>query len=240
MSLPNLVLLIFLGFLPSLIWLGFYIKKDWHPEPKYLISRTFFMGIIMAPLAVIAQWAFRGIILNVSPGFDIQSSITFFLWAAFVEELVKFLVVKFVVLHNAEFDEPLDAMIYMITAGLGFAAIENILILFQAIPHGIEATVQIWLLRFVGATLLHAVASAVVGYFLALSWFYAHHSGKLIALGLAIGTILHLIFNILLLSSSGRPEGFLYSTIFLLCTAGVVASLFTKLRKREAADPSFV
>ena len=210
MSIPAIVLLVVLGFLPSLIWLGFYIKKDWHPEPKYLISKTFLLGIIMAPLAVIAQWVFRGIALGLKPDFDIQSSIMFFLWAAFIEETVKFLVVKFAVLHNSEFDEPLDAMIYMISAGLGFAAIENVLILFQAIPNGTEAAIQIWLLRFVGATLLHAVSSAVVGYFLALSWFYNRHSSKLIALGLGIATILHLIFNFILLGSNGRPEGFLY------------------------------
>lgn len=190
----------------------------------------------MAPLAVIAQWIFRGIALGIKPDFDIQSSVIFFLWAAFIEEAVKFLVVRFVVLHNAEFDEPLDAMIYMISAAMGFAAVENILILFQAIPNGAEAAMQIWLLRFVGATLLHAVSSAVVGYFLALSWFYNHHSTKLIAAGLGLATILHLIFNMLLLASGGKPEGFLYSTIFLIFLAGVVASFFRKLKKQEVAD----
>ena len=225
-----------MGFAPSLIWLGFYIKKDFHPEPRYLISKTFFMGIIMAPLAVIAQWVFREIALGLKPDFDIQSSVMFFLWAAFIEEAVKFLVISFVVLHNSEFDEPLDAMIYMISAAMGFAAVENILVLFQAISNGTEAAIQIWLLRFVGATLLHAVASATVGYFLALSWFYNHHSGKLITIGLGVATIMHLIFNVILLSSNGKPEGFVYSTIFLIFMAGIVASLFAKLKKRELAD----
>lgn len=228
-----------MGFAPSLIWLGFYIKKDWHPEPKYLVSKTFLLGIIMAPLAVIAQWVFRGIALGLKPDFDIQSSVIFFLWAAFIEEAVKFLVVRFVVLHNAEFDEPLDAMVYMISAAMGFAAVENVLILFQAIPNGTEAAIQIWLLRFVGATLLHAVASATFGYFLALSWFYNRHSGKLIALGLGIATLMHLIFNVILLGSNGKPEGFLYSTVFLIFMAGGIAVLFAKLKKRELADPHF-
>jgi RsiW-degrading membrane proteinase PrsW (M82 family) len=237
-SISTIVLLVVLGFLPSLVWLGFYIKKDWHPDPKYLISKTFLLGIIMAPLAVIAQWVFRGIALGLKPDYDIQSSVIFFLWAAFIEEAVKFLVVRFVVLHNSEFDEPLDAMIYMISAAMGFAAVENVLILFQAIPNGAEAAIQIWLLRFVGATLLHAVASAVVGYFLALSWFYNHHSGKLITIGLGIATIMHLIFNVILLGSKGKPEGFLYSTIFLMFMAGIVATLFRKLKKREIAASS--
>ncbi|MDO8591849.1 MAG: PrsW family glutamic-type intramembrane protease, partial [bacterium] len=154
---------------------------------------------------------------------------------ALVEEVVKFLVVKFVVLHNPEFDEPLDAMIYMVSAGLGFAAIENILVLFQAIPSGTNTAIQIWLLRFVGATLLHAVASATVGYFLALSWFYNRHSGKLITMGLALATILHLIFNVILLSGV-RQTSFLLSTIFLIFIALAISGLFTKLKKREQAD----
>ena len=223
----------FLGFVPSLVWLAFYLKKDLHPEPKYLISKTFLMGIVMAPLAVAAQWLFRDGILQLRPGYEIQTSVWFFLWAAFIEELVKFMVVKFVVLHDPEFDEPLDAMIYMISAGLGFAAIENILVLFQAVANSTDAAIQIWLLRFVGATLLHAVASAMVGYFLALSWFYRHHSAKLIAFGLGVATILHLIFNIILLGGTGGPASFFYSTIFLVVIAGIISILFTRLKKLE-------
>lgn len=222
--------LVILGFVPSLAWLAFYLKKDLHPEPKYLISRTFLMGIVMAPLAVAMQWWFRGAALDLWPDYAIQSSVWFFLWAAAIEEIIKFLVVYLIILRDPEFDEPTDAMIYMISAALGFAAIENILVLFQAIPNGANTAIQIWLLRFVGATLLHAVASATVGYFLALSWFYRHHSGKLISLGIIIATILHLIFNIILLGGNGKPEGFIFSTIFLIVMASIISVLFTKLR----------
>ena len=190
----------------------------------------------MAPLAVLAQLIFREVAIELKPGFDAQGSVTFFLWAALIEEAVKLLVVVITVLHNPEFDEPLDGMIYMISAAMGFAAVENVLILFQAIPSGAEATIQIWLLRFIGATLLHAVASATIGYFLALAWFYNKHSQKIIAFGLALATILHLIFNIILLSSNNRPEGFLYSTIFLIFMSGMVVLFFKKLKKQEVID----
>lgn len=236
MNPQTIIFLIVLGFIPSLCWLAFYLKKDLRPEPKYLIARVFLMGIVFAPLAVAAQWLFRDAILNFKPTYEIQVSIWFFLWAALIEEVVKFLVVKFVILYNPEFDEPLDAMIYMVSAALGFAAIENILVLFQAVPNGTETAIQIWLLRFVGATLLHAVSSAVVGYFLALSWFYSHHSNKLIAVGISIATVLHLIFNMVLLSGNGKPDGFIYSTIFLILTAAVISILFAKLKTREIAD----
>lgn len=190
----------------------------------------------MAPLAIAMQWWFRSAALGLWPGYEIQTSVWFFLWAAAVEEVIKFLVVYFAVLRDPEFDEPTDAMIYMISAGLGFAAIENILVLFQAIPNGANTAVQIWLLRFVGATLLHAVASATVGYFLALAWFYSHHRKKLIMSGIGIATLLHLVFNITLLSGNGKPEGFVFSTAFLILIAAIISFLFARLRKLETGN----
>lgn len=229
--------LILLGFIPSLVWLGYYLKKDPRPEPRYLISRVFFLGIVLAPIAIIAQWIFREFVLSVNPDFQVTASVYFFLWAAFVEEAVKFLAVKFIVLHNPNFDEPVDAMIYMIAAALGFAAIENVLVLFNAIPNGAYAAIQIWFLRFVGATLLHAVSSAFIGYFLAVAWFYHRHSGKIIWAGIGMATFFHFVFNIVLLSADGRPIGFLYAMIFLIITAAVIAWLFNKIKKRSALNP---
>lgn len=194
----------------------------------------------MAPLAVALQWWFREAILYFQPNYGVQTSAWFFLWAAAVEEIVKFLVVLFVVIRNPEFDEPTDAMIYMISAALGFAAIENILVLFQTISGGTDAAIQIWLLRFVGATLLHAVASATVGYFLALAWFYSHHCKKLITLGIGIATFLHLIFNILIFRGNGEPAGFIYSTMFLIFIAAIISALFAKLKARGSHQDSII
>lgn len=198
-----------------------------------MISRVFLLGIVLAPLAVITQYIFREAALYFNPHFQISTSILFFIWAAFVEEIVKFLPVKFVVLHNPEFDEPLDGMVYMIASALGFAAIENILVLFQTIPVGFSATIQTWLMRFVGATLLHAVASALVGYLLAVSWFYHRHSRKLIWVGILGATLLHFTFNFTLLKGNGGAGSFIYSTAFLIIIALVISVLFAKLKRRE-------
>ncbi len=140
--------------------------------------------------------------------------------------------VKLIVMHNPEFDEPADAIIYMVAAAMGFAAIENVLALFQAIPDGAQAALQIWLLRFIGATLLHAVSSAIVGYFLALSWFNGRHSQKLIPAGLALASLTHFVFNIILLKGGGGSEGFIYSTALLVVMAFAVSVLFAKIKKR--------
>lgn len=232
MSFGLILVLILSGLLPSLLWLIYYLRKDCHPEPKSLIAKTLAAGVLMAPLAVIAQYLFSRAAQLFQPGYDPSFSGYFFIWAALVEEYVKYLAVKFAVLNNPEFDEPTDAMIYMISAALGFAAIENVLVLFQTIPNGVSATAQIWFLRFAGATLLHAVSSALLGYFLGLAWFYRQHSRKLIVFGLAAATFAHFVFNIALLTANNQSQGFLYSSQALIILLILISFLFAKLRRR--------
>ncbi|MDP3954633.1 MAG: PrsW family intramembrane metalloprotease [bacterium] len=228
-----------LGLVPSFAWLSFYLKKDTHPEPAYLIARVFFVAILLAPLAIVAQWIFSRLGSSVSAAFSTSDSILFFVVAAFIEEYVKYMAVKYTVLHNNEFDEPIDAMIYMIVAGLGFAAIENILVMFQAIDQGLVVALQIWSLRFAGATLLHALSSAIVGYFLAMSWFYSHHSKKLITIGLLLATFFHATFNIIILTHSASSLGIIYLIGLLVIMAMLISILFAKINKRALSTTSF-
>src|SRR3989344_4640796 len=49
-----------------------------------------------------------------------------------------------------------------------------------------QITLATWALRFTGATLLHALSSGLLGYFLAMSWFFQNHKKKLVVIGLII------------------------------------------------------
>ncbi len=226
------VLLVGVGLAPSIFWLVFYLKKDCHPEPKSLIAKTFLMGVIISPIAILLQLGFLKI--NFGDFKFTENTASFFLWAALVEELIKFYAVKLVILNNPEFDEPIDAMIYMVTAGLGFAAIENILVMFRIIPDGATATLGVWALRFMGAILLHALSSAILGYFLAISWFYQHHKKKLIFIGLFMATLFHFAFNSFLSTLENQFMGLMYATLLLIVMAFLVAILFDKVRERHA------
>jgi RsiW-degrading membrane proteinase PrsW (M82 family) len=234
-NIHTLIILVFLGFAPSLVWLVYFLKKDLQPEPRYMISRVFLLGIVLAPLAVIAQWILKELGLYFDPNFQVPNSFIFLFGAAFIEELTKFLPVKFAVLHNSEFDEPLDSMEYMVAAAMGFAAIENVLALFQVIPSGAAAALQVWSLRFIGATLLHAVSSAMLGYFLALSWFYHKHSRKLILFGILAATAFHFAFNAFL-AKGEEQTSFLYSMIFLIIITILISFLFAKIKEREIKE----
>lgn len=177
-------------------------------------------------------------LLTDTPSGLVQISPSYYIWAAFAEEYLKLIAIWFLVLKNPAFDEPVDAMIYMIAAGLGFAAIENILVLFRTIDSGLSQALSVWALRFVGSTLLHALSSAIVGYFLAMSWFFQEHKKKLIIIGLALATVFHFTFNIIISTFAGEPgssdpRGLIFSTILLLLMAFLVSILFDKIKERR-------
>ena len=243
-SIPYSGLLIVLGFIPSLIWLNFYFREDCHPEPKHLLTKVFLMGIVVSPIAILLQLLLvkcDGVPslerLCLPFGFLSHSSPGFFLWSAFVEEIIKFYAIKLTILNDPNFDELIDAMIYMMAAALGFAAIENDLIVFQTTPDGVAVTINTLILRFIGATLLHALASGLLGYFLAISWFFQHHRKKLFFIGLMLATFFHFTFNIMIFAFEGQIISLLYTTSLLLGMAFLISVLFDRLKSRHIATP---
>lgn len=244
---------IFFGLAPSFIWLLFFLRKDAHPESNRMVLKIFFYGMLIAVAAALIEIGLFEIIFSPSESAFEKSSLLFlilyhFLGIALVEELLKYLVVRGRVLSNPEFDEPVDAMLYMIIIALGFAALENILVLLpKEQPLLFSETIALSSLRFVGATFLHALASGILGYFLALSLLETKKRLRLILSGLGAATLLHGFFNLSIISieaSLGFENGkvvianyplFTSSLIFvialLLGSAFFVSFGFKKLKK---------
>lgn len=180
-----------LGFFPGIIWLFFFLREDMRrPEPKRLIISTFFLGglatFVVLPLQIFAKQVL------LAGGVPDANPFHLFLLAAF-EEVLKFAVVYCWVLRRKEFDEPIDAMIYMVVAALGFATVENIATAIRA-TNGIELLT----LRFIGATLLHSLSSGIVGYYWARG-IIACKQVKYVAAGLLLAIIFHTLFNYLMI-----------------------------------------
>ena len=219
-------LLYLLGFLPSIIWLLFYLRKDVHPESNQAILKIFFYGMLVAFAAIFLEIGFKKISSNLL--------LYIFIGGALIEESLKYLVVKFKVLRSSELDEPVDIMLYMIIAGLGFAALENILILIIYHPFlELPKTLEIITLRFLTATFLHALCSGVVGYFLAISFFNIKNQKKLLLTGLGIAIILHGLYNLSIIKIDGW-EKFILPIIILVGTASFVSISFKKLKRLKS------
>ncbi len=221
--------LILLGLLPSFAWLVFFLKEDEHSEPKKMIAKVFIAGALMTIFVAAIQFSLQKIFVSFSA--------SFFLFAV-IEEIFKFLTVYLVVRKSRFFDEPIDAMIYMITPALGFAMVENIAVALSI--SNIQEAIGAMMLRFVGATLLHALTSGIVGYYWAKSLvlknlpagrqgqFLAVGRCSLIIKGFVFASLLHMIFNYLILIS--KEQILIYPTIFLIIIALFVFWDFEKVK----------
>jgi RsiW-degrading membrane proteinase PrsW (M82 family) len=196
----SFITIIILGILPSFIWLLFFLIGDVHPEPKTMILKVFFAGALVAPIAAIAGTGFQEVLLafNLSSASAIFLLSHIFFGVALIEEILKYMVVRFLVLSHHEFDEPVDAMLYMIISGLGFAALENILVFLSQtiLGQNFGNVISLLIFRFLTATFLHALCSAIIGYFLALSICNTKNRFRFISIGLIWGILLHGLYDL--------------------------------------------
>lgn len=165
---------------------------------------------------------------------SLVSVLNVFIGVAFMEELLKYLIVQSHVLSHREFDEPVDAVIYMIVGALGFAAVENILILFQLGPAVLwDKAIEISIFRFLGATFLHTLASGLIGYFLALAISEKEKRARLIISGLFLATALHGLYNFSIMKVDGNFKIFT-PLLIIIVLAFFVSFAFKRLHKLES------
>lgn len=213
------------GIAPAIIWLLFWLREDKkNPEPKTLIMLAFLSGMLAVPLVLpFEMWVYNF--------FSYSVPLTFFLWA-FFEETFKYIACKISVLGRKEMDEPIDAIIYLISAALGFSALENTFFLIQPLLNNdILGGIITGNLRFIGASLLHIVASATVGIFIALSFNRRTRQWPVSATlkGLVFAIVLHALFNLFIMKNSSIAT----FTVFLFVWAAIAVLLgfFEKVKR---------
>lgn len=210
------------GVLPAIFWLWFWLKQDkLNPEPKLLLAFVFITGMIGVFFVVPLQ-QYVQVFLE-------EGVATLSAWS-FIEEFVKFLAFFIIIWSSRFLDEPIDCVIYLITAALGFAAAENALFLIDPIENGnfLEGIVT-GNLRFLGAAVLHAEASALIGIALALT-FYKNLFRKTIAIifGLISATALHTLFNFFIMN--GENKNVLSVFAFFWIVAVLILLVFEKIK----------
>lgn len=230
----NYLLYIFFALAPSIIWLLFFLRKDTHPESNKQIIKIFFLGILVGFPAILLEIGIFKIFDQLNLPSFLALILYVFIGVALVEEVLKYLVVRKWILEDSEFDEPTDAILYMIIAALGFAALENLLILWPGEkPFFLLETFAISSLRFLGATFLHALTSGLIGYFLALSFFETKKRVKLLITGFLISIFLHGLYNFSIISIEGLKK-FIIPIIILICLFLFISSGFKKIKKMKS------
>lgn len=211
------------GMLPAILWLMFWLREDAkHPEPKFRIISAFIGGMAAVVLVLPLE-------TNSAKYLSVTDPNTVLLWA-FFEETLKYATCIITALRFRDNDEPIDAVIYMLTAALGFSAMENTLFLLDPITHGhIVESLITGNMRFMGASLLHVISSSTLGVFIALS-FYRPKLWKTVyaLLGIISATGLHTIFNLFIMKGTNETALRTFSIVWLAII--VLMLLFEKIK----------
>lgn len=212
------------GLIPALFWVWFWLREDSRkPEPYFLIAISFIAGMAVVPMALPLQ----------KVALELYSGSNVILVWVIVEELLKYAVALAIVFWNREVDEPIDMVIYMIVLALGFAALENALFIFNPLVMGAYLdSVLTGGFRFLGATLLHVLASGTIGVFLALTYYKSKVTQAIAGtVGLFIAIVLHALFNFFIMDASGKT----ILVVFLFVWMGIILLflLFEKIKILE-------
>jgi RsiW-degrading membrane proteinase PrsW (M82 family) len=211
------------GVIPTIIWLFFWLREDSkkHPQPRGLIVLTFVAGMISVLLVLpIENWIYTNFVFT-------GTTLTVI---AFVEEFAKYAVVALVAFHTRFLNEARDYPIFLITGGLGFAALENTLFLLEPLTQqNISLFVFTGNLRFLGATVLHVVASAIIGVSIGLAFNKPKKLRHIHAfVGLILATGLHAVFNFFIMKATTQNVITIFGVVWV--AAIIILLLFEKLK----------
>jgi RsiW-degrading membrane proteinase PrsW (M82 family) len=225
------------GFIPALLWLLFWTSEDRkNPEPKRLIALAFSVGVLAVPLALAFEKMFAAYFVEpyslseFMDLFPIAGAAAIFVFA-FIEEAAKFVAAYAAALWRKELDEPIDYIVYLIAAALGFAAYETALFVFTPFSSGLLSDgILMGNLRAFGAMLLHVVASSAVGLSLAFSFFRARRIRIAYGfIGLVISVILHGAFNLAIIKLPSEQAVFAFVSVWIAIVALLL--LFERAKK---------
>ena len=212
------------GLIPAIFWVWFWLREDsLKPEPYFLIAITFIAGMAVVPIALpLQRWA-----LELYPDSNVMLT-----WVV-IEELLKYAVALAIVFWNREVDEPIDMVIYLIVIALGFAALENALFVFNPLMAGdFFNSALTGGFRFLGATLLHVLASGTIGMFLAFTYYKSKWVQMFTGtVGLLAAIVLHALFNFFIMGASGTT----ILGVFLFVWIGIIILflLFERVKMLE-------
>ena len=178
---------------PVLIILVYiYFRDRYEKEPVGQLLKGLFAGAFIT-LPIIFAENILSIPVQDTPGLS-NAAYHSFIVAGLSEESFKFLAVFLLFWRNREFNERFDGIVYAVFVSLGFAAVENIMYVFDS---GIETG----LLRAVTAVPAHALFGITMGYYIGLAKFLPDQKQKLLFKAFFYPLILHGIYDFLLLSA---------------------------------------
>ncbi len=189
--------LLLVTILPSILIILFFVYSDKFREPRGQILKVFIYGILITIPAYFFNTYLNAFWYNnfrVSEGL-----IGSFLTAAPVEEGLKLSILYFFVYKMKDFNEPIDGIVYGVTASLGFATLENFYYVYLLADYYQTSSMSLAVARSFSAVPAHAVFGVFMGYFFMKYVFVKKGDNLLFAF--TIPFVLHGCYNLFTVSN---------------------------------------
>jgi protease PrsW len=222
-SIESIAISISIGVLPTLLWLLFWLRKDRiKNKPKGLFILCYILGAAVVLLVIPAQRLIYNAFGTNTIGIGLLAA---------VEELAKFLVINTIALKSQYANRPVDFAMFLVCGALGFAALENVFYILEPVSRGnLLAGFLTGNVRFLGSTLLHAMASGLFGVALGLSFYRNWEFKPLYVIGgFTLATLLHSTFNFFIISNNGGNMLEVLSFLWIIAILNIL--LFEKLKR---------
>ena len=151
------LVLVSLSILPGFLIMSVIYNLDvQNKEPLWLLAIAFILGAVNLYLDI-------NILEYLLSSKDVQNNFLSTgieaLTVSSTEEILKFLVVMFIIYPNKYFDEPFDGIVYAVFVGMGFATAENLTFVLQG-------SASLAVMRMLSAVPAHFVFAVIMGYYL--------------------------------------------------------------------------
>ena len=218
------IFLLLSAMLPTLALLIFFMYSDKFVEPKKNVLSTFILGIfIIAPLQVFHY----ATVMILGESIDYNPFFRAFFKAAFLEELFKFCVLYFFCTKFTAFNEPMDGIVYGITASLGFAFWENLEYIYIYDDKNIKDALQTSWVRAFTAVPSHAFDGVIMGFFIGKHYFRKNKSNINLVLAMLIPVTLHGFYDWVLMEESINSN---FMFLSMAIEFGLVIYLYRSLK----------
>ncbi len=193
-------------------------KDEYNREPRKHLIISFLLGILAIIPALIIESIF-----SLAEQFTFFSSIQgigikAFFFVAMVEEVCKFIMLRYYAYRKLEFDEPFDGIVYAVMVGMGFATLENV---FYVSQYGMVTGI----FRMFLAIPAHATFAILMGYFMGKAKFSVEREKTLMWTGLFWAILFHGSYDFFLFLQENKMVVKTFSS--LLLTFGAIVSLIT-------------
>jgi RsiW-degrading membrane proteinase PrsW (M82 family) len=180
-----------LALAPAVAFILYVYYRDKHErEPlKDLLRAFIYGGICVIPAGLIE---YRIGIKSGNGLFD--AALTTFIVIAGAEEGCKFLFLRWAAWNKKAFNEPFDGIVYSVMVGMGFAAVENILYVFQA-----DDPMYTAIMRMITAVPAHFTFAVIMGYYVGLARFNPEKSMRYLTMGIGGAMLFHGFYDFCLM-----------------------------------------